>query len=195
MTDDASLRALCDTWIHTRQHIGPKHLQAPGPDEAVLRQLFAAAAAAPDHGRLRPWRFVVLGDAARATLGQAFVDALLARDPEALPSQQEDARRKAFRGPTLILAIVDLRADDPDVPDIERVVSLGCALQNLLLAAHVRGFGSGLSSGRALNSEALRTAMGVAYGEQAVCFVSLGTPSRQRPVRERPTVDDFVRWI
>ena len=160
-----------------------------------MRALFAAAAAAPDHRQLRPWRFLVLGATARETLSTVFVQSLLARDPAALPDQVEDARSKAFRGPVLILALADLRADEPDVPAIERIVSLGCAIQNLLLAARARGFGSGLSSGRALQSPLLRQAFGIADGEQAVCFISLGTPSRGRPVRPRPAVDDFVRWV
>mgnify|MGYP001194450337 FL=1 len=193
--DDTQLTELCDALIHTRQHIGPKRLGEPAPDERQLRELFAAAAAAPDHGQLRPWRFLVLGPAARERLAQCFADALLERDPQALPGQVEDARRKATRGPVLLLAIADLRADDPDVPHAERLLSLGCAIQNLLLAARARGYASGLSSGRALRSPLLRSAFGVREGEEAVCFISLGTPLSSKPPRQRPAVDHFVQWV
>lgn len=181
--------------IQSRQHVGPKHLGDPGPDEACLRQLFDAAAAAPDHGKLRPWRFLVLGQAARHRLAQVFVDALLARDPAATAEQQQDARDKAYRGPTLILAIADLSADEPDVPAAERWLSLGCAIQNLLLAAQARGYASGLSSGRAMDSDAMRQAFALQPGEQALCFISLGTALRSKPPRQRPAVDEFVRWV
>lgn len=184
-----------DALIHTRQHTGPRHLGAPGPDETVLRELFAAAAAAPDHRQLRPWRFLVLGEAARHRLSEVFAQALLARDPAARPEQVAEAREKAFRGPVLVLAVADLRQDEPDVPLFERLLSLGAAVQNLLLAARARGFGSGLSSGRALTSPALREAFALAEGEHAVCFISLGTPLRHRNGRQRPAVDDFVRWV
>ncbi len=184
-----------DRVLHTRQHVGPKHLGEPAPDEATLRELFAAAAAAPDHGRLRPWRFLVLGAAARERLGQAFADALRERDPGATPEQVAEAYDKAFRGPVLILAIADLRADEPDVPPFERLVSLGAAIQNLMLAAAARGYASGLSSGRAMGSPALRQAFELAEGEHAVCFISLGTTLRDKPVRPRPAPDEFVRWI
>lgn len=180
--------------LHARQHVGPKRLSEPAPDAATLQALFAAAAAAPDHGQLRPWRFEVLGPAARETLAQAFADALRERDPQALPEQLADAREKAFRGPVLVLAIADLRADDPAVPPFERLVSLGAAIQNLLLAAQVRGYASGLSSGRAMGSHALRQAFGLVDGEHAVCFISLGTAQRLKPPRERPAVDRFVTW-
>lgn len=195
---DAETRQLievCDALIHTRQHVGPKHLVAPGPDDAALRELFAAAAAAPDHGRLRPWRFLVLGPAARDRLSEVFAQALLARDGQARPEQLADARAKALRGPVLLLAVADLRSDDPEVPAVERVISLGCAIQNLLLAARARGWGSGLSSGRALSSPVLREAFGIADGEQAVCFVTLGTVRNGKPIGLRPAVDDIARWV
>lgn len=195
MNEQQQIVQLCDALIQTRQHIGPKRLVAPGPDEAELRQLFEAAAAAPDHAQLRPWRFLVLGPAARERLALVFAQALLARDPRALPEQLDDARVKAFRGPVLVLAIADLRHPDPDVSAHERLVSLGCAIQNLLLAAQARGYGSGLTSGRALGSQALREAFALQDGEHAVCFISLGTTTKHRPVRPRPAVDEFVRWV
>ena len=191
---DAAWITQFDRVLHARQHVGPKHLGEPAPDEATLRELFAAAAAAPDHGRLQPWRFLVLGPEARERLGRAFADALRERDPGATPEQAAEANDKAFRGPVLILAIADLRADEPDVPPFERLVSLGATIQNLLLAAQARGYASGLSSGRAMGSHALRQAFGLAEGEHAVCFISLGTAQRRKPPRERPAVDRFVTW-
>ena len=195
MPDQPAFASAFDSVLRARQHVGPKHLGEPAPDEVTLRELFAAAAAAPDHGRLRPWRFLVLGTVARERLARAFADALRERDPSATAEQLADAHGKAFRGPVLILAIADLRADDPDVPAPERLVSLGAAIQNLLLAARARGYASGLSSGRAMGSRALREAFDLADGEHAVCFISLGTSLRDKPVRPRPAVDEFVRWV
>ncbi|MEK8046265.1 nitroreductase family protein [Ideonella margarita] len=190
-----ALVELCDTLIQSRQHVGPKHLGLPAPDDATLTQLFEAAAAAPDHRQLTPWRFLVLGPAARERLSEVFAQALLERDADALPEQLADARAKAFRGPVLVLAVADLRADEPDAPEPERWLSLGCAIQNLLLAAQARGFGTGLSSGRAMGSAALREAFDIAPGEQAVCFISIGTPTRAKSPRVRPAVQSFVRWL
>lgn len=178
-----------------RQHMGPKHLHAPGPSAEVLERLFHTAATAPDHDQLRPWRFVVIGEAARATLAQAFADALLERDATATPEQLEEARAKAYRGPCLILAIADLSTPHPAVPDAEKLLSLGCAVQNMLLGAQALGFGTGLTSGKALGSQALREAFDLAEGEMAVCFVSIGTPVRARPRKARPSPADFVTWL
>ena len=74
------------------------------------------------------------------------------------------------------------------MPDVERIVSLGCAIQNMLLMARAMGYGSGLSSGKALESASLRRAFGLSELERAACFVSFGTVSKARPVRStRPT--------
>lgn len=192
--DDTDPAILADALIHSRQHIGPKRLCAPGPDEATLRVLLAAAAAAPDHQQLRPWRFHVLGPLSRARLGEAFALALRERDPAASADQLADARDKALRGPVLLLAVADLRADEPGVAESERLVSLGAAIQNLLLAAQARGWGSGLTSGRAMRSAALRQTFGLHDGEHAVCCITLGTVSRAKPARLRPAVDEIARW-
>ncbi|HQY10377.1 MAG: nitroreductase [Burkholderiales bacterium] len=193
--DDLRIAELADALIQSRRHIGPRHLVEPAPDEGQLRELFTAAAAAPDHERLRPWRFLVLGPSARERLAECFAHALRERDADAALDQVAQAREKAFRAPVLILAIADLRAEQPDVPPFERLVSLGCAIQNLLLAAQARGFASGLSSGRALQSAVLRQTFGVHEGEQALCFISLGTATRVKQARGRPAVDEFVAWI
>lgn len=185
---------LADALIHSRQHIGPKRLVAPGPDEAGLRAMLAAAAAAPDHQQLCPWRFHVLGPQARARLGEAFARALQERDPAATPEQLADARDKALRGPVLLLVVADLRTDEPGVAHTERLVALGAAVQNLLLAAQARGWGSGLTSGRAMGSVALRQAFDLQDGEHAVCCITLGTVSRAKPPRLRPEIDRFTRW-
>lgn len=181
--------------IWRRQHIGPKHLQAPGPSHEQLLRLFHRAAAAPDHDQLRPWRFILMGTASRETLAQAFADALLERDAKASPEQLADARTKAYRGPCLILAVADLRNPNPAVPDAEKILSLGCAVQNLLLCAQAQGFATGLTSGKALSSRAFRNAFGLLQGEQAVCFISVGTPAKQRPHKPRPDPADFVTWL
>ena len=192
---EASALAAIETVIHGRQHLGPKHLGEPGPSRAVLERLFHAAAAAPDHGQLRPWRFVVVGPGARAALGEVFAQALRCRDPSASEAQCEEARGKALRAPCLIVAIADLGQPDPDVPDAERLLSLGCAIQNLLLSAQALGYASGLTSGRAMDSAPMRQWLELREAEQAVCFINLGTPLRRRATRSnRPQPDDFVRW-
>lgn len=197
MSDDAGeLFEIASTLIATRHHVSPKRLVAPGPDEAQLDALLRLAAAAPDHGRLTPWRFVVVPVEQRHRLGQAFADALRERDPQAADYELEEARQKAHRAPLLLLAVARLGPDDPDVPAAERFVSLGCAIQNLLLGAHAMGFGTGLTSGRAMGSGPLRALFALEPDEQAVCCINVGTGTRSADRgRQRPEPARFTRRL
>lgn len=185
--------------IDARRTVRPRHLHAPGPDDEQLAHIVRAAAAAPDHGELRPWRFVLVTPASRPALAEAFERALVQRDPLATATQREQAREKAFRAPTLLLAIVRLArpdaADAADIPDDERLVSAGCAIQNMLLMATSLGFGSALTSGKAMASAVLANLFSVTAQEQAVCFVSLGTAAKRKPARVRPDPASFVRTL
>jgi nitroreductase len=181
--------------IQHRQTILPKRLFDPGPDDAQLELIFRAASAAPDHGEILPWRFVVIPAAARARLSQVFADALLERDPAATPEQVAQAREKAFRGPVLMLAVVRTGLPDEEIPPLERVLSAGCAIQNMLLVATAMGFASSLTSGKALQSPGLRALFSLQDDEQAVCFVSLGTADRSKSARQRPEPSRYVSFL
>jgi len=143
MPNNAMPSALSDL-LHLRQTILPKRLMAPGPDTEQLALILGAAAHAPDHGQLLPWRFVLIADAERAALGRAFSAALLERDPTALPQQLQQAYEKALRAPLLMMLVVEDVRGDVQIGLLERVVSAGCAVQNMLLMATALGFGSAL---------------------------------------------------
>ncbi|HEY0885968.1 MAG TPA: nitroreductase [Ramlibacter sp.] len=181
--------------IQHRQTILPKRLEEPGPDEGQLELILQAAAAAPDHGELLPWRFVLIPGAARARLADVFAAALLERDPAAAEEQVARAREKAFRAPVLMLAVVRMGPTGDDVPPPERLVSAGCAIQNMLLMATAQGFGSALTSGKALQAAGLRALFRLGEDEQAVCFVSVGTAVRRKPGRQRPDPARFVSTL
>ena len=186
---------LASALIHHRQTLLPKRLFEPGPTEAQLEAIFQAAAAAPDHGELVPWRFVLIPTAARGRLAQVFADALIERDPAAAPEQVAQAREKAFRAPVLMLTVVRSAAPGDDVPTVERLLSAGCALQNMLLMATAMGFGSSLTSGKALQAPGLRTLFALDESEQAVCFVSFGTADRRKRPRQRPLPGQYVSTL
>lgn len=190
--------------IHTRQHVAPRRLVAPGPSAEQLQDILRAAAAAPDHGQLTPWRFVIVPADKRELLAEVFALALQDRDPGATLAQMETAREKAYRSPFLMLAVARLVGSTPEkdaqraeagelaVTDAERLVSLGCAMQNLMLVAHALGFGSGITSGQALSSERLRALFDLHEHEHAVCCINIGTVSKGKPERLRPDISAFV---
>lgn len=186
---------LAQALIHTRQTILPKRLGEPGPDAAQLQAILGAAASAPDHHELLPWRFVVVPAAARHRLAEAFAAALIERDASATPQQVDQAREKAHRSPLLLLAVVRLHDEDAEIEPHERIVSAGCAVQNMLLMAHAQGFGGALTSGKALQSAPLRALFGLHENEQALCFVNIGSVVKARPVRIRPRAAQYVSTL
>lgn len=180
------------TLITSRQNILPRRLAEPGPDAAQINDMFRAAAAAPDHGIVRPWRFVLVPQDKRALLAEVFARALQERDATATPEQLDQAREKAFRAPFLVMAIARLGVCEPDIDPLERMVSVGAAIQNFLLCAHSMGFGSSLTSGQAMRSAPLTQLFQLGQGEQAVCCINVGTVIKRKPARLRPDVSEFV---
>lgn len=188
---EADLIDLTQGLISSRQNVPPKRLLDPGPTAMQINQMLCAAAAAPDHGMLIPWRFVIVPPDKRALLGEAFALALTDRDCNATPEQVAAAHEKAHRAPFLMLAIARLGPDESGIAALDRLVSLGCALQNILLTAHAMGFGAGVTSGQAMASPRMRDLFKLVEGEQAVCCVNVGTVAKRKPLRRRPAVAEF----
>ena len=188
--------AVASALIQSRRHVSPKRLVAPGPDEAQLQALLTLAAAAPDHGELTPWRFIVVPVAERHRLGEAFGQALVDRDSAAAPHEVQEARDKAERAPLVMLAVARLGSDAPEIPHAERLVSLGAAIQNILLGAQALGFGAGLTSGRAMGSPRLAELFALQPGETPVCCVNIGTVTKASKARRaRPAPEAFTRVL
>ena len=186
-----SMNEFAEKLIHGRVHVSPKRLGNPGPDTSQKNQILLAANAAPDHGRMMPWRFIEISETSRKTLGDVFHQCLLDRDPSATTIQLQEAREKALRGPLLLLAIANYAGDKNEISKEEKLVSLGCAIQNILLSAYALGFGSGLSSGKALQSPRLKSLFNLANHEDPICFITIGTVTQNKPGRIRPSLSDY----
>mgnify|MGYP000511776692 CR=1 FL=1 len=192
-TDKHTANRMASHLMTSRQTVLPKRLVAPGPDAAELAQLFQAAAAAPDHDMINPWRFLIIPEHKRTDLGDLFAAALLERDPSASTEQLEQARDKARRSPLLMVLIVDAAKGDPEIDMHERVLSAGCAVQNFMLLANAMGYGTGLTSGKALKAQSFRSGLQLKRSEHAICFLNVGTVSSRKPFKPRPEVQQFVQ--
>lgn len=180
---DASKNLLLQ--MTARRNVAPKRLVEPGPNEEQLNLIFRAASNAPDHECIQPWRFIVVPHNKRANLANAFVQALKHRDPNASQEQIDAAHEKAFRAPCLIMAVISDLPSEPHVPLNERLISLGCAIQNMLLMAETLAIGSGITSGKAMNSQSIRDLFYLTDHEEGVCFLNFGTVSSRKPARPR----------
>jgi len=107
---------------------------------------------------------------------------------------QYNSKRRATKhlaGPLLLLAIADYQDENDDISKQEKLISLGCAIQNILLSAYAFGFGSGLSSGRALQSDRIRALFQLKKGEEPICFITIGTVQKNKPGRIRPSLSEY----
>lgn len=184
---EAELIKLC---IQKRTTILPKRLTEPGPTLAQIKTLLEAATAAPDHQQIHPWRFVALSASSRDELARVFELDLIRRDGLCTAEQRAMARDKAYRSPLLWLAVVRVRDEHKEIPEQERLVSLGCALQNILLSATAMGYGSCLTTGQAVHCDELASLCKLGEDEKAVCFLSVGTvESRPKPKVRRSALE------
>jgi nitroreductase len=179
--------------IRARKHMGALMLQVPGPNAGEMDAILEAGAAAPDHGKIVPFRFVVVPDAMR----QTFIDASLAAFRTAVPDADEvglkKARGKAEQPPAIVALIARIDAGHPKIVSSDQWLTVGCALQNVWLAAESLGFACGVSSGRLMDTEIMRKAFGLGETEALVSVISIGTPKERLPPRTKPALADVVR--
>ncbi|MEJ5978039.1 nitroreductase [Novosphingobium sp. PS1R-30] len=177
----------------TRRSGKPRDMIAPGPDAAQLHRILAAATRVPDHGKLAPWRLVVIGPDKRDAFAALLQRALREAKPD--PSEREIAAAEEFarQAPVLVVAV--------SVPDVgskiplwEQELSAGAVCMNLLNAAHAEGFvGSWLTDWPAF-SDTVRVAF--SPGGRIAGFLFLGTPGRELQERPRPEFADVVsEWV
>lgn len=184
--------------IRTRRSV--PRLVEPGPDADAVRTLLDAAAHAPDHAQLRPWRFVVVRGEGRERLGELFARAEQEADPDADAGVLEKAASKPLRAPVVIAVIcapVDAGQawNGKDIPAWEQLAAVAAAAQNLSLAAHAMGFGSMWRTGWVGGAPVVREALDLAPGDTVVGWLYVGTvpdghvagPRREVDLDERIT--------
>ncbi len=177
--------------LATRRSGKPRDLIAPAPDDAQMTRILQTAARTPDHGKLAPWRFVVVAGDQRDALAALIVDAYRAERPEAKPVEIEAFEQFAHQAPALVVVLSSPRTDS-HIPLWEQELSAGAACMNLLHAVHASGFAGGWLTGWAAYSDVVRDAFGAAP-ERIAGFVFIGTPSRTLDERPRPEMDRVVR--
>jgi nitroreductase len=178
--------------LSTRRSGKPRDLVAPGPSEAELDAALAVAMRTPDHGKLAPWRFVVVGADRRDALAALLTDAYRADKPDAGRLEIDAMDQFARQAPALVVVLSSPR--DSHIPAWEQELSAGAACMNLLHAVHAQGYAAGWLTGWPAYSDRVRDAFGTAP-ERIAGFMFIGTPSR--PLEERPRPDParlVSRW-
>jgi nitroreductase len=170
-------------------------LTEPGPANAELDLIVDAALRAPDHGNLRPWRFVTIRGEARGALGDLLVDLACARAPGEPCSAHAHRRQKAFAAP-LVIALGAALSVHPKVPEVEQLLAAGAAAMNMLNAIHALGYGGFWATGPDSYDARLHDALGFAPNERLLGFLFVGTPKNPAQPPVRPARSAHVRaWL
>jgi nitroreductase len=169
-----------------------KALTAPAPDAAALDLIFSSAVAAPDHGRLRPWRFVVIQGNALDRFGDLLAEHLRRQHPNSTAESLQREKQKAFRAP-MIVVVAAICTPGGKIPVIEQVLAAGAAAQNVMLAAHALGFNSMWKTGGPAYDEQVKVSLGLEAKDVIVGFMYVGTEASRPPVTPRPSFHDLVR--
>lgn len=179
------------TLLHERNACAK--LVAPGPDDAAVDQIIAAAIKANDHRRLRPWRFLVLREDALIRLGAAFAEAMQQDNPETDEEALASIAEKPLRAPVVIVSILSPKTDEK-VPHIEQVLSAGAATQMLNLACEALGFGCIWRTGAMAFHPHIAAHLALSPDESIVGFTYIGTRVNQKPLVEMHP-QDFYRVL
>tara|TARA_R110000751_G_scaffold31209_1_gene79582 strand:- start:1269 stop:1877 length:609 start_codon:yes stop_codon:yes gene_type:complete len=179
-------------FLLTRRSRIAKTLTFPGPDRATVETMLKAAARSPDHGKMEPWRFVVLAGPEAARLGALTRELGPARgiDPDRIEKHAEP-----FELTPLTVAVIAAPKSTEKVPEVEQTLSAGAVCLALLNASLASGWGANwLTAWMAQDREFLETGLGLAPHEWVAGFIHIGTPTRPVSERPRPDMDAKVEW-
>jgi nitroreductase len=176
--------------ILSRHSLGIKHLAEPGPSEAELFTLVAAALRGPDHGELVPWRLVLVRGAARDRLADLFAQhaQLKGKDDEGVAIERE----RALKAPLTVAVIARIDLGHPLVPAHEQWMCVGGAVTNFLNAVHALGYAGKMLSGDKARASHITQAF-CESGETLVGWISVGTPTRALSTHSRKDIRQVLQ--
>jgi nitroreductase len=181
----------CVTLLQQRRSVAAHLLGDPGPDAAQVDALLTMASRVPDHGRLVPWRFLVIEGEARHRIGETIAAAFRADQPDADEQKLALERNRLARAP-VVIAVVSRARPHVKIPDWEQVLSAGAVCMNLLNAVAAMGFGGTWITEWYAFDRRILDSLGLSPDERIAGFVHIGTPREKPADRPRPALADIV---
>lgn len=180
--------------LHSRRSTKAKDMTGPGPSRADLEEMLGLASRVPDHGKLAPWRFVVLEGEARSRIGDTIARAFAAAEPSAEAERVDFERNRLMRAPCVVAVVSRVRIGHK-IPEWEQLLSAGAVCQTLLIAASAKGFAAQwLTEWYSYDPEVL-AALGLAPFERLAGFVYLGTATCPPLERDRPALEALTTYL
>jgi nitroreductase len=180
------------TAIHTRQSV--KKVKPDPLARELIEKLLAAANAAPNHHKVRPWRFVVMSGDGRNKLADAMAASFKAKFPDVAAEAVEKERAKPFRAPVVVAVAVD-KPTESKVDELENICAAAAACQNILLAAHALGLGAIWRTGDAVRDPLVKMALGFEADQHLIGFIYVGYPEAALEPKERPGFEERTVWF
>ena len=181
-------------YLLSRRSVGIGFLAEPGPNPDELNQLLLIGTRVPDHGKITPWRLIVIEGDARAKAGERLAQIVRNRNP-GIDEASLDVERMRFLPAPLTIGVVSAPQDHPKVPEFEQLLSAGNVAFNLLHGAHALGYAASWVTRWYAFDEEAAAMLGARKGERFVGFVHIGTPTTLIEDRPRPALDAVVtRW-
>lgn len=182
------------SYLETRRSVPAKMLAEPGPDLDTIRSILRIASRIPDHGKLAPWRFIVISGSARDRLSAAVGAIAQKNDPDLAGERLEQEQNRFSRAP-VVIAVVSRASVHPKIPEWEQILSAGAACTGLYMAANAHGYGCNwLSEWMAYDREA-KQVIGVDEDERIAGFLHIGTSTAVPADRPRPDIDEITTWL
>jgi len=178
--------------LQARASIPARQLAEPAPNDTQLEQILRCGLSAPDHAKLRPWRFIIVRGDARQALADVMVEAATQRSPDISTSKLDSVREKPMRSPLIVIIVATITPDHPKTPEVEQILSAGAAAQQIQLGATALGFGSVWLTGSNAYDPHIKRALGVEPQDAIVGFIYMGTPITEQPTRARPDLAAHV---
>ena len=181
-------------YLLTRRSVGMAFLQEPGSTPEQLEQMLTIATRVPDHGKLAPWRLILISGDDRAAAGEALARIVAAKNPAVEPVQLDLERRQFLPAP-LTVGVLSTAKPHPKIPEFEQLLSAANVAFNLVHAAYAMGFAAQWVTRWYSYDDEAAAALGARPGERFVGFVHIGTPTAVIEDRPRPALADVVtRW-
>jgi len=178
------------TFLQSRQSVAK--LEGPAPSHEELREIFLAAARSPDHARIRPWRFIVLENEVRESLGSVFAD-IAVSSGENDAAKIEKLKLNPLRAPMIIVAVAKC-VEHSKVPASEQQLSAACAAHNVLLAVDALGYGAIWRTGEMAYHPVVEDFLDVAANENIIGFLYVGTKISTAVVKNPVDINEFITY-
>jgi nitroreductase len=166
-------------------------MKGPGPSPEQLRKILSAAARAPDHGKLFPWRFILFEGEARAAIGDLLADCIKESEPQASEERVALERGRFLRAPVVVGVVSRVRESIP-IPEWEQVLSAGAVCENMLIATHAEGLVASWITEWYAYHPRVKDRLGLKSGERIAGFIYIGTSAQTLEERVRPDLDALI---